>query len=90
MLETNLKKEHILTLTDKEILSATGVLRIDYFSEETLIAYTEFGGIKISGSKLHVESLDASTAKLLVKGKIEGIVYFEKDSTKSILKRIFK
>ncbi len=90
MQDSNFKKEHIITLKDKQTLSASGVLRIDYFSEETLIAYTEFGGIKIYGTKLYVESLDANTCMLLVRGKIEGIRYFEKENGKSVLKRIFK
>ncbi len=84
------RKEHVLTLCDRATLKATGVLKIDFLTEEQVVAYTDFGGIKIVGKGLYVENLNAQSGELLVQGNVTAVIYFEKGDAKSILKRIFK
>jgi sporulation protein YabP len=80
---------HILTLTDRESLSLTGVKDVDSFNEEQITAVTDCGQLDIKGELLHVEELNTDTGILTVSGSIISLVYSEKLTTQSLLKRLF-
>ena len=80
---------HILTLTDRESLSLTGVKDVDSFNEEQITAVTDCGQLDIKGELLHVEELNTDTGILAVSGRIVSLVYSEKLTTQSLLKRLF-
>lgn len=84
------KKEHHLSLTDRTVLKAGGVSKIEFFSPEAMLVSTEQGRMAIKGNELYVDSLNAESGELLVRGQINSIAYYEKDNSGAWLKRLFK
>lgn len=83
-------KRHVLTLDSRERITATGVKKVDFCSEELIIAQTELGQLNIKGKNLHIENLSAETGDLLVRGTPGAVSYTEKSETLSFFGRIFK
>lgn len=85
-----MKKPHNLYLENRGGLKLTGVTDVDSFDEETVTAYTDYGCLTVSGSKLHVEELNLDTGKLEITGEVIALVYSSRTKKeKGILKRIF-
>lgn len=83
-------KHHMLTIESREKLTATGILRVDSFSEELIIAQTELGQLNLKGQNLHIDSLNAETGDMLVQGRVLALSYTESDTARSLLGRLFK
>ena len=65
-------RHHSLQLEDRAVLRATGVSRVDFFSEELITAQTDQGQLHIKGEGLHIENLDSASGELLARGKKKG------------------
>lgn len=85
-----LVKKHSLTLNDRERMTATGIQRVDFFSEELITAQTDLGQLNIKGEALHIESLNSDTGDMLVKGKVGAVSYTESGPNLSFFGRLFK
>lgn len=83
-------KRHILTLDGRERLSASGISRVDFFSDEMITAQTELGQLNLKGEALHIESLDSETGDMLVTGRVIAVSYTEASPAVSWLGRLFK
>lgn len=83
-------KRHMLTLEGREKLAATGITRVDFFSEELITAQTELGQLNLKGQGLHIDTLNAETGDMLVLGKVTALSYTERDPARSVLGRLFK
>ena len=70
-----LEKGHSLTLTDREKCILTGVSDVDLFNEQVISAATDKGYVKITGSGLHVESLNLEKGLLSVTGRVDSLSY---------------
>ena len=89
-METKLRKAHNLSLENRSGLKLTGVTDVDSFDEETVMVYTDYGCLTVSGGKLHVEELNLDTGILEVTGEITALVYSSKtEKSKGFLKRMF-
>ncbi len=89
-MEENLKKQHSLYLENRNGLKLTGVTDVEFFDEETVSAFTDYGLITVSGSSLQVEELNLETGLLEVSGEVTALVYSSKTKKeKNILKRFF-
>ncbi len=53
----------------------TGVTDVERFDESEIILHTHGGRLILSGSELHVSSLQLEEGRLLVDGTIDGAVY---------------
>lgn len=85
-----MKKQHSLYLENRSGLKLTGVTDVEFFDEETVSAFTDYGLITVSGSSLHVEELNLETGLLEVSGEVTALVYSSKTKKeKNILKRLF-
>lgn len=84
------KAVHSLSLENRGGLKLTGVVDVGAFDEETIVVYTEYGCLTISGEALHIEELNLDSGKLAAAGKISALVY-SSDSRKNggFFKRIF-
>ena len=69
---------------------ATGVSRVDFFSEELITAQTDQGQLHIKGEGLHIENLDSASGELLARGKVAAISYTENGPALSFFGRLFK
>lgn len=83
-------KRHGLHIEARERLNATGICRVDFFSDELITAQTELGQLNIKGEALHIESLDADTGDMLVRGRVAAVSYTESSPAASFLSRLFK
>ncbi len=83
-------KRHTLTVDQRERLSAAGISRVDFFSDELITAQTEIGQLNLKGESLHIESLNAETGDMLVTGKLTAISYTESRPALSWIGRLFK
>ncbi len=81
--------QHILTLTNREHLSITGINDIDAFNEDEIIAICDTGELIIKGQLLHIEELSVDSQILTVTGKISSLSYNEKLMKSSLIKRLF-
>ena len=66
------QRHHSLHIEDRGVLRATGVERVELFSEELITAQTGLGRLHIKGEGLHMDSLDSQTGDLLARGKVTG------------------
>lgn len=83
-------KKHDLSVTSREKLAATGIKRVDFFSDELITAQTDLGQLNIKGEGLHIESLNSDTGDMLVKGRVAAISYTESSPALSFFGRLFK
>ncbi len=83
-------KRHELRLEARERLTAAGIRRVDFFSDELITAQTDLGQLNIKGEALHIESLSADTGDMLVKGKVAAVSYTESSPALSFFGRLFK
>ena len=72
-----IRMPHNLILKDRGELSITGVTDVDSFDENTIIAYTDYGELTISGTDLHISSLNVDTGEMSVDGSISSLSYLD-------------
>lgn len=83
-------KKHKLTIDNRESIVATGISRVDFFSDELITAQTDVGQLNIKGQNLHIESLNSDNGDMLISGKTFALSYTETSSPGSFIKRMFK
>lgn len=83
------RKNHTLTLENRNQLSMTGISDVKSFNEEEINAKTDYGELLIKGSNLHVEVLDLDTGALTISGSIMALVYNDKVESKGGIRRLF-
>ncbi len=83
------KELHTLSLENRKLIHLTGVIDVDAFNEEEIHAKTCSGKLLIKGCKLHIDSLDLKSGKLVVKGEIDALVYSNNNAQKGRFKRMF-
>ncbi len=81
--------EHVLTLTNRESLTLTGIKDVDSFNEQEIQAICDCGELSIRGELLHMEELNLDTGILTVSGKIVSLTYSEQFTSSSLIKRLF-
>ena len=83
-------KKHTLAIDGRERLTATGIRRVDFFSDELITAQTDLGQLNIKGEALHIENLNSDTGDMLVQGKVAAVSYTESGPALSFFGRLFK
>ena len=83
-------RKHTLEIDNRTRLVATGVERVDFFSDALITAQTADGRLHIKGEGLYIENLNADTGELLVKGRVIALSYADGIKPTSVLGRIFK
>ena len=67
--------EHRLELLGRERLTVSGVEDVERFDESEIILHTHWGRLILTGTGLHVASLQLEDGRLLVDGAIDGVLY---------------
>jgi len=84
-------KQHKLHIDNREKLTATGIKKVDFFSDELITAQTELGQLNIKGAALRIENLSAESGDMLVLGNIMALSYSEgKGESDTFFSRLFK
>lgn len=91
----NLKpKVQNVILENREKMSISGVLDVESFNDESVVANTELGFLFVRGEDLHINKLNLDNSELIVEGDITSFEYSEKESNNSkgfgLLSKIFK
>ena len=68
-------KPYGLTLDRREKAVLTGVTDVERFDENEVVLHTHGGRLILTGTGLHVSSLQLEEGRLLVDGAIDGAVY---------------
>ncbi len=68
---------HLLTLSERRMLSVSGVQDVDSFDDTMVILYTEQGELTVKGTGLHINRLDIETGDLTMEGHVESLLYTE-------------
>lgn len=79
-----------LTLTNRKILSLTGIEKVVGISDSELLVEVDGVALSVQGSNMEVKKLDVESGILEVDGMINNIKYFDKKQKLSFIKRIFK
>ena len=66
---------HLLTLSERNDLTVTGVRDVRNFDDLTVVADTALGELTVKGSQLHISRLSIETGDLTVEGQIDSLVY---------------
>ena len=69
------EKSYGLTLDRREKAVLTGVTDVERFDESEVVLHTHGGRLVLTGTGLHVSSLQLEEGCLLVDGAIDGVVY---------------
>lgn len=68
---------HALSLTDRRVLSVSGVRDVDSFDDQTVVIYTDLGELTVKGVGLHINRLTIETGDLSLEGTVESLYYTE-------------
>ena len=68
-------KPYGLTLERREKAVLTGVTDVERFDENEVVLHTHGGRLTLTGTGLHVSSLQLEEGRLLVDGAIDGVQY---------------
>ncbi|MBE6953743.1 MAG: sporulation protein YabP [Ruminococcaceae bacterium] len=80
MIEKNKQTEMSdVTVTSREKLTATGVYEVTGFDELQIEAKTAQGMLLVRGNGLHIDSFDADVGELVLSGRIDGMVYCDRE-----------
>ena len=90
MAQTASAKAHSLHIENPSRLTASGVTRVDFFSETLITVQTADGRLHIKGEGLYIENMSAETGELLVKGRVLALSYTDGVRPTGVLKRLLK
>lgn len=85
-----------LSLINREVLKANGVIEVESFDEHEIVASSKLGPLVIKGEGLHIVQLNLEEGQLMLEGDISSIQYVENRKAKykakgaGIMNRLFK
>lgn len=95
-METRENATYQLILTNREYLQANGIMEVESFDENVIVAASKLGPLTIKGHNLHITQLNLEEGKMSIDGVVDNIQYHpnKKGSTgikgKGIMERLFK
>ena len=60
----DVKLSHNLILKERKSLNISGVLDVDSFDDNAVVAYTDLGELTIKGSNLHINKINLDSGDL--------------------------
>ncbi|MHB8063132.1 MAG: sporulation protein YabP [Ruminiclostridium sp.] len=81
-----------LLLENREKLCVSGVVDVESFNDQSIIAITDIGVLIIRGAELHINKLNLESNELVVEGDIYCLEYSDGDTgkSKSFFGKMFK
>ena len=68
---------HRLILTDREVLTMTGVTEVVSFDDSAVILHTQLGTLTVQGRELHLKNLSLEGGQVEVDGTVCALSYEE-------------
>ena len=82
---------HQLILSDRRLLTVTGVADVDTFDDTVAVLETSLGMLTVKGSSLQVKHLNVETGDLSLEGHIDTMEYAPTPMPRGhFFKRIFR
>ncbi len=81
---------HDLVIESRKKATMTGILDVESFDEETIVAQSECGEIYIKGSSLKISRLSVESGDMIVEGNIDSVVYSEGKSAGGFFSKVFR
>lgn len=92
-MDMNSYGSHEVKVTDRSIISLTGINKISSFDEEEFLMESNMGLILLKGEGLEIVKLDTHDGNVKIKGKLNSYAYIEsvkKNKEESLLSKLFK
>ena len=87
-------KTHRCSLSDRKKAELLGVTKVVSFDTNEILLDTYLGGLLMKGIDLHINRLDLDKGIVEVEGKVDALIYSDKNSTESsakgIMSRLFR
>ena len=85
------KQNHSLIIENRESVTLSGVKEIGRFDETTVVLYTDYGEVTLTGTGLSMSKLSVDSGDVAVAGKIHSLSYSENGPRhEKLFKRLFK
>lgn len=84
------KLKQTITIKDRNLLLADGVVDIEGFANDYMIINTKYGKLNVEGNNLKINDLVQNEGKITVRGEISGIFFKDETGTKGFFKKAFK
>ena len=84
---------HEIKVIDRNIMSFSGIKKINSFDNEEFLMESNMGIILLKGEKLEIIKLDTHDGNVKIKGKINNFTYIEntkKSKEESLIAKLFK
>lgn len=89
--EKNIKLTHNLILKERKSLNVSGVLDVDSFDDNTVVAYTDMGELTIKGRDLHISKINLDSGDLVLDGEVSLLEYTDNNQgEKGFFSRLFR
>lgn len=93
IIDMNSYGSHEIKITDRSIISLTGINKISSFDDQEFLMESNMGVILLKGEGLEIVKLDTHDGNVKIKGKLISFAYIEnikKDKEESLLSKLFK
>jgi sporulation protein YabP len=81
---------HDLIIESRKKVTLTGIVDVESFDEETIVARSHCGEICIKGSSLKISRLSVESGDMTVEGQVDSVAYSEARSAGNFLSRVFR
>ena len=85
------KQNHNLFIENRQAVTLSGVKEIGRFDETTVVLYTDYGELTLTGSGLSMSKLSVDSGDVAVAGQIRSLAYSDNGPRhEKFFKRLFK
>lgn len=81
---------HLLTLSERNTLSVSGVLDVENFDDAIVVVHTEQGELTVKGRELQVGRLDLTSGDLVLNGTVDALTYSERRTDGGFFGKLFR
>lgn len=81
---------HDLIIESRKKVTMTGIVDVDSFDEETIVAQSNCGEIYIKGSSLKISRLSVESGDMTVEGQVDCVSYSEGKRTGGFFSKVFR
>lgn len=90
-MEKSKEKMHRLAMDNRELLSLSGVSKVQSFDPKEILLETIQGNLSIKGEKLAIKHLDLKEGLVEVEGQVDALIYpRHSGSRQNLWGRIFR
>lgn len=84
------KHHHGLELVDRNLLTMTGVSKVETFDDREIVLHTQLGLLTVRGESLHIRHLDLEQGDLVLDGEVGALLYVAESRRKGSWRRLLK